>query len=152
MLAWKSVAKIENYTFQDFLDTARVRVREAVSLVDCSSKRCDGAVTCGLLAVECALKCLLLYGNQAPRITELGDNEQRAFSSKLGHNIGWLWNLLPAGIKNSATDEVNDAIGRLHQLDRYDHRYGKQRPRKKHAQPYVESAQIVVRWMERMTQ
>jgi hypothetical protein len=145
---------LKGYSFQTFFDTARRRSKEARELLDHpagrSHTRRDAAVTCALLAAECALKCLLLHVYQASKVTALPDDvQQRAFRSRAGHSIVTLWSLLDAqGLTASAEPSVREAIDLLHGADRYLHRYGVRRPFREHAAPRIEAAEVLVEWMK----
>ncbi len=135
------------YYRQTFLDTARRRVREAESLLSVPKVRsCDGAVACALLASECALKALLLFGYNADEDKELPLKIwENCFRGKAGHAIQRLWehvtprcqSLIPRGAAFQA------ALAALDQADRYEHRYGKQRPAQFDAIQFVEYAKTL---------
>lgn len=140
------------YTRQAFFDVARRRAREARVLLDqpLNQKQRDGAVTLALLAAECALKTALLQGLQANAVDGLANQpEGRLFKGKNGHDLSALWQALPTRIKSGAMGE-EIAVIHLRGVDRYEHRYGVRRPRKAHAEPLVESAECLVRWMQNL--
>lgn len=139
--------QMAGYYRQTFLDTARRRVREAESLLSVPKVRsCDGAVACALLASECALKALLLFGYNADEDEELPPQIMRSlFGTAKGHEIQRLWenvtprcqSLIPRGASFRA------ALAALDQAHRYEHRYGKQRPAELEASRLVEYAKTL---------
>jgi hypothetical protein len=116
------------YGYQCFWAASRTRIREARHLLAVQSKRFDGAITVALLATECALKALLFFGHQQPSYEALKLSLPGVFEGKTGHCIAFLWNKQVPHVQASATADVSAAIDVLHQLDRFDHRYGRKVP------------------------
>lgn len=138
-----------SYTMQTFLDTSRRRIQEARALLSVPKRFCDGATTCALLAAECALKAVLLYGRQATRIDDVPpDIQKQVFASKAGHNLAVLWSLQDAAIQALRSDDQQKALDALHRLHRYQHRYGLKRPERKFAESAVSAAEVMVEWMK----
>ena len=132
---------------QDFLNTAQRRVREARTLLENPSpqKHRDGAVTMALLAAECALKAALMLNTTS----DADDNQnKRWFKGKGGHNLQILWGDQIANIRAQAEHKQNNALDRLNQADPYAYRYGQKRPRREHAEPFVEDSEVLVQWTE----
>lgn len=142
-------------TRQALRDTADIRMREAECLLNpvaVKKGRRDGAVTCALLAVECALKVLVLQRYGVHRTSDLSEDiRKKVFSGKNGHNIANLEQHIDAAITAPST-EVRNAIAELHQTDRYEHRYGNKKPMRAHAEPKVKKARLVIDWMKELTQ
>jgi hypothetical protein len=136
-----------SFSRQTLYDVARRRMVEARRLLDVPHKACDGAVTCALLAAECALKAVLLHGHQVNTIDDLDETAKRLFRSKEGHMIPRLWDSQSTRAKVQKTNELSLALNRLN-CDRYSYRYGGKRPVAKDATPFVEAAQAVVDWMK----
>lgn len=139
------------YTRQEFLDTARRRVDEARALLEYPQRQKyrDGAVTLALLAAECALKALLMHGYQLNTTDDADDSQRRRwFQGTRGHNLQTLWVDQHASLRNLATDQQSMAISTLHQADPYVYRYGKKKPRREHAEPFVENSECLVKWMK----
>jgi hypothetical protein len=139
------------YTRQEFLDTARRRVNEARALLDYPShqKHRDGAVTLALLAAECSLKALLMHGYQLNTTDDANDSQRnRWFKGVKGHNLQTLWVDQHASLRNLATDQQSKAISILNKADPYAYRYGKMKPRREHAEPFVEYSECLVKWMK----
>jgi hypothetical protein len=154
--------QLKKYTRQGFCDTAERRNAEARLLLEPKSwlaatgkdpsKRlwhCDGAVTCSLLAAECALKATLLHGKCANSVAELPAELVAAlFETSHGHSVRRLWDHQESRIKaQDVRGLIFVAIDRLNGLDRYMHRYGAQRPNPDVAKPFVDLSGEVVRWM-----
>ena len=138
------------YTLQGFVDVARRRAKEAQVMLGVPKKFCDGAVTCGLLAAECALKAALLWGHQANTVDSLDlAIQEGAFHGKAGHNLAALWSLIPTKVKGQGAP--SDAVSSLNGRDRYRHRYGETRPYKKDAQKILEDVEKIVDWMGKVT-
>jgi hypothetical protein len=150
---------------QTFYDTAKRRVAEAKLLLeaprasesaakDSSRPRlwsCDGAVTCGLLAAECALKATLLHGHGADYKDELPrEIAEDMFDTSRGHVLKALWDRQAARLKSTTGDDIVGAIERLNGLDRYQHRYGALKPDFHRAQPLVKCGELVVSWMQKV--
>ncbi len=137
------------YYRQTFLDTARRRVREAEWLLAVPKVRsCDGAVACALLASECALKALLLFGHGADEDEELPAKiRQSLFGTAQGHAIQRLWeHVTPrcqSSIPRPRRAAFQAALAALDQAHRYEHRYGKQRPTQPDASQLVEYAKTL---------
>lgn len=133
---------------QALFEVARRRMTEARLLLKVPHRACDGAVTCALLAAECALKAVLLHGHQANTNADLSDDAvKRLFSSKEGHMIPKLWAGQSTRAKAGKTPELSTALNTLN-CDRYAYRYGAKKPVAKDATPLVEAAQTVVDWMK----
>lgn len=132
------------YYRQTFLDTAHRRVREAESLLSVPRVRsCDGAVACALLASECALKALLLFGHNADEDEQLPASVRAScFQSAAGHAIQRLWQHVTPRCQSLIPRRAafNVAIAALDQANRYEHRYGKQRPTRPDASELVQHA------------
>ena len=110
---------------------------------------CDGAATCALLAAECALKAMLLYGHQAKTHEEIPEVIRKsAFESKAGHNLVSLWSYQAASIRQQGGKAQTTALTLLHKLDRYQHRYGLKRPDRSTAKDAVAAASTLVQWMQ----
>lgn len=121
---------------------------EARRLLVVPHRACDGAVTCALLAAECALKAVLLHGHQVNIIDDLADEAaKRLFRSKEGHMIPRLWGSQSTRVKAQKTSTLGLALNRLN-CDRYSYRYGAKRPIAEDAIPLVDAAQAVVDWMK----
>lgn len=141
------------YFRQTFLDTARRLVREADCLL--SEKPVhffDGAVACALLASECALKALLLFGHGADEDAALPpDIQKRCFQGKQGHELKNLWENVPNRFRESIASSVRhqrafqEALAQLDATPRYEHRYGKTRPTAEHASTLIEHAKTLCR-------
>lgn len=137
------------YTMQTFLDAARRRIVEARALLDVPRRFCDGAATCALLAAECALKAVLLYGHQATKLEDVPATvRDKAFASKAGHDLAALWGFQQASVQARRTLDQQQALDALHRLHRYHHRYGLKRPRRNHAERAVLAAETLVDWMK----
>lgn len=141
-------------SLQTLKATASRRAREAEALLDhpAGVRRRDGAVTCALLAAECALKAVLLRGRRANTVADLPDDvRERCFAGAAGHRLRILWDTLEAADKDpgdAGYPSLWDAVTKLNQLDRYAHRYGQRTPDRSHAEPHVESARVIINWME----
>lgn len=111
----------------------------------------DGAVTCGLLAAECALKATLLHGHTADKIADLPDDVRAGlFDSSEGHKIRLLWDRQASRVKSMAPEKLEPSIHRLHLPDRYHLRYGGRRPTEVEATPFVECSETVITWMKQV--
>jgi len=154
--------QLKKYSRQVFCDTAKRRIAEARLLLEPKSwtvvtgedptKRlwyCDGAVTCSLLAAECALKATLLHGKCANTLAELPkDVIAELFETSQGHSVRRLWDRQESRIKaQDAGGTIFAAVDKLNGLDRYLHRYGAQRPKSEVAKPFVDLSGEVVKWM-----
>jgi hypothetical protein len=145
-------------TAQAIRDTAIIRMRESECLLhECPQRRGgrdrrDGAVTCALLAVECALKVLVMRRHGANRVNQLEKAlQEKLFSGKSGHNLAVLIQHVDSSTAPQGPS-VKAAITKLHSQDRYDHRYGAKRPCQQDAQPLILHARAIVDWMEGLTQ
>lgn len=109
----------------------------------------DGAVTCALLAAECALKATLLHGKSANSIAELpGEVKEDLFQSAEGHSVRRLWDRQESRIKAlDVKGEIFKAVDSLNGRDRYLHRYGAQRPDHATAEPVIKLSNDIVVWM-----
>ena len=139
------------YTLQEFSDTAQRRAREARVLLDHPQrqKQRDGAVMLALLAAECALKAALMYGHRLNTTDQAEEKERsRWFRSTTGHDLQILWNDQSASQRDLAGPRHNDAVSKLHQANPYAYRYGKKKPVREHAAPFVDHAEVLVEWMK----
>jgi len=149
--AGSAETKKDPYSFECFRDVAMRRGHEAKQLLDGSKKRCDGAVTCALLATECAMKATLIFGNEVKYHHELpADIQAKAFKGSSGHDLMQLFALQPAAVtaKLDADGKVRQAVRRLHGRPRYEHRYGYKRPPVHEARLVVTDAQTIITWMK----
>lgn len=152
-------------TRQTFFETAKRRGTEARILLHAPSayeylhSTCrplrgwswDGAVTCGLLAAECALKATLLHGHTADQVDELPASVGNGlFDSSEGHKIRLLWDRQARSVTNIAPEDLAPAIDRLHLPDRYQLRYGGRRLTEVEAKPFVECSETIVAWMKQV--
>jgi len=145
------MSNLHPYTRQRFRDTAVRRAKEARVLLSVPHKSCDGAVTCGLLAAECALKATLLHGHQASMPEELPPKIQKQmFEGSSGHSIFILWTGQASRIQSQKTPALDSAIIHLSGPNRYEYRYGVRRPAKQHATPFVDSCDSIVLWMQKV--
>lgn len=145
-------------TAQALRDTAVTRMRESECLLnECQQRRIgrdrrDGAVTCALLAVECALKVLVMRRHGVTRVNQLDEAlQKKLFAGKLGHDLAVLSQHLDA-VTAPYEPAVKIAICTLHSQNRYDLRYGAKRPRQLDATPLVTHARAIIDWMEGLTQ
>lgn len=142
--------------FQQLRDTALTRIAEAkVLLTQPMHKRDrrDGALTCALLAAECALKAVLLYDQGKTRAIDLAEGLRKAhFTGTSGHSLHGIRAAITGALTGTPEAAVEQAIGRLGRQKRYELRYGQTRPKGRDAQPLVEDAQTVVQWMKVKTQ
>lgn len=137
------------YSMQGFMDTAVRRSDEARHLVgaDRRARRCDGAVTCALLAAECALKATLLFGYAVQYEDQVpAQVRKQAFQGSTGHDLSLLYQLQPPSVRMKPPPV--EAIIRLAQRHRYAHRYGQQSPPQKEAENVTNDADKVVQWMK----
>ena len=140
------------YSLECFRDVADRRGKEAKHLLELPKKHkhWDGAVTCALLATECALKATLIFGSGVKYDHELpADVQKVAFKGSSGHDLAQLLSLQPALIRRAEAFPL-EAVRRLHCRKRYEHRYGHKRPPLLEARPVVEDAGIVIEWMRRI--
>ena len=155
-------AELRKYTRQGFYQAAKRRIAEARLMMEPKawlahtgqdpSKRlwhCDGAVTCALLATECALKATLLHGKSVNSVADLPKKMiDELFRTSQGHSVKRLWDRQEDRIQAmDATGSVSSAIASLGRLDRYLHRYGAQKPTHHVAEPFVKLGADVVQWM-----
>lgn len=137
------------YSMQCFMDTAVRRSLEARHLLDVNrrARRCDGALTCALLAAECALKATLLFGHGVQYEDELPPPvRKQAFQGSSGHDLAELFQRQPPSVRHKPLPVVE--ISRLSRRPRYAHRYGERRPPRHEAEDVVNDVDVVVRWMK----
>lgn len=84
---------------------------------------------------------------QRPERSRSGGRET-AFPEQDGHAVTVLWGNQNARIQALRTEELSKALGKLQGCNRYDYRYGVQRPYKEAAKPLVDAARDVVNWMK----
>ena len=142
--------------FQELRDTAVIRIAEASVLLTQpvhKRDRRDGALTCALLAAECALKAVLLRDHGKIHTADLEETvRKRHFSGSGGHSLPRILAAITGARTGAPGADVQEAIGRLGRQGRYELRYGQQRPSSAYARPLVEDAQKVVAWMKDQTQ
>lgn len=139
------------YSMQCFRDVASRRGLEARSMleVDRRGRRCDGAVTCALLAAECALKATLLFGYGANYHDELPETvRKQAFHGSGGHDLTLLYQMQPQSVRVVPLPELE--IRRLSRRDRYRHRYGERPARRVDAVAVLDDSDGVIQWMKRV--
>ncbi len=144
----------KKWTLQVFRDTARHRIREAQVLLEHpkKQKRRDGAVTYGLLAVECALKSLILFSYPANSVGDLPEQMKgEYFSGISGHKLQALYGGVASWVCSQIEAAELEAIRQLNGRQRYDYRYGVKRTEGKAASVAVKEASLVIDWMERVT-
>lgn len=102
-----------------------------------------------LLAAECALKAALMHGFQLNTTSEASEeNQNRWFRGKAGHKLQLLWNDQPARLRAMTSKKHDNAIAILSQADPYAYRYGMKKPKREHAEPFVEHSEILVEWTQ----
>lgn len=139
------------YSMQCFMDTAVRRSLEARHLLEVNrrARQCDGALTCALLAAECALKAALLFGHHVQYAEELPPTvRKQAFQGSSGHDLALLSQLQPPSVRHKPLPVLE--ISRLSRRHRYAHRYGEQKPPKHEAKGVLNDVDVVVQWMERI--
>lgn len=150
------VTRPHRVTRQEFRETARRRAAEARSLLDhpAGQRRKDGAVTCALLAAECALKALLLdgHGLDATDAVSVGDPLYGCFRGAAGHDLPTLARRCDPAIAAGRTAAEFEAIDQLHGRDRYAYRYGAAGTGidRAPAAQLVAHAETLVAWMNRV--
>lgn len=136
-----------------FRETARRRAREAAHLLEIEAAKparaaYDAAVTCALLAAECALKAALLHGHQCDSVADYSDHpDQPSFAGRSGHQLRLLLDRQAPEVIRVVPPPHNE-IDRLGGCDRYAYRYGVRKPKRVDAEPFVVAARVVVAWME----
>lgn len=141
------------YTLSTFRRVALRRREESRLLVrdHTLAKQRGGAIVCALLAVECALKALLLHDQKTDLAVNLSDDLKKAhFSGAGGHALGPIYGSLSPGRRGRCDATAHKAISDLHVLDRYLYRYGGQGSgiQNPAATDIVNKAAAVVGWME----
>lgn len=139
------------YSMQCFRDVAARRSVEARVMLEVSrrGRHCDGAVTCALLATECALKATLLFGYGAAYHDELPEPvRKRLFQGSGGHDLNLLYQEQPHRVRVVPLPEAE--IRRLSRRDRYRHRYGERAPSKLEASAVLDDSDGVIQWMKRV--
>jgi hypothetical protein len=112
-------------------------------------KQRDGAVTMALLATECALKAALMHGFQLNTTSDADEAQiSRWFRGKKGHNLQVLWSDQAANLRAQVVVKQDDALSRLNQADPYVYRYGQKKPKREHAEPFIEDSEVLVQWTE----
>lgn len=139
------------YSMQCFRDVASRRSLEARTLLDVNprGRRCDGAVTCALLAAECALKATLLFGYGAAYPDELPEAVHRqAFHGSGGHDLTLLYQIQPQSVRVVSLPERE--IRRLSRRHRYRYRYGERTALRSEAVAVLDDSDGVIQWMKRV--
>ena len=101
-----------------------------------------------LLAAECALKATLMHGYGLNSTDQANEEQQLLwFRGKNGHRLQILWGSQHASVKESG-ERPGIAVSELNKADSYAYRYGQKRPKREHADPFVDHSETLVQWMK----
>jgi hypothetical protein len=114
---------------------------------DPRARHCDGAVTCALLAAECALKATLIFGHGVAYDDEVPPSvHARVFRGSGGHDLVRLYQEQPQAVRVIPLPVTE--ITRLSGRHRYRHRYGHVSPPRSEASAVLDDSQVVIQWMK----